>query len=476
MYAKNLEHLLVQCCSQCDISPASFEDMAARFEALRGSGRLPRGRANRSRQLNAGEIAEAVLGLVTQAPKWAGFAAIILGDLRPVGGVGASYHASPSLKGAIQLLLTDSNARKNLIALHLSVSERFNNSNGFGQLIYAVDGENRRRTCFVSKMALSLLGPGAERGFDADRSHAALSKSTILDREFFERIAAAVARSAALHESPIGDGSEYDAEEIKQAREAALGVRASSRFLNVGVDTQAVWPKEEMLIEFDKFKLVLMPKTKENMRSIHVDLHAHRLSEGQALTVINRFLSVLAWCEDQFAVIRGGGGSGSPVPIAVSKYDLAFVTAHVWPFSRSISDNDEVRRALATYREGLNALEMGSVSNAVLCFMKVIEVRHATTKKYMKWIASNFCAATASARQDILMESFLRSCGNERIEKYIHKSCRVAVAHASVESPSDGDDWAEVDRLRAASYILRLMARYLIIQELGVSEKIYADT
>lgn len=472
MYAKNLEYLLADCSSQCDVSPTNISDIAARFDALRGSGQLPRGRANRSKRLSAGEIASAILGLVTQAPKWAGSAAKTLGDLRPVGGLSASYRESPNLKAAMELLITDPDARKDLVALHLSISERFTNSNGFSQLIYA-DGVKRRCTYFVSKLALSLLQSGAEHDFDADQPHATLSKNMTLGSEFFERIAMAVSRSVISREPPVGDGSEYDTEEAKEARYAALGVRPGSSFLNVGVDTQAVWPKEEMLVQFDKYQLVLMPKTKENMRSVHVDLHAHQLSEGQALTVINRFLSILTWCEDQFAITRGGW-SGNPVPVPVPRYDLAFVMADIWPFARNIPAADQARRALALYREGRNAEAMGSVSYAVLSFFKVIEIKYRTGEKVKKWIASNFGSATAATRQDLSMRVFLESCNGDSPEDYIYHSCRVAVAHASVKRPSDADDLTEINRLRSASYALSLLARHLIVQELAVSESIYS--
>lgn len=472
MYAKNLEHLLAKCSRQSDVSPIALADIATRFESLRSYGRLPRGRVNRTKHLSSSEIISAILGLATQAPKWAGHAAIILGDLRPVGGSEASFQGASNLKATMELFLADQAVRNKLVALHLSVSERFTNSNGFAVLIYD-DGKKRGCTYFVSKMAVSLLQPGAQRDFNPDELHAPLSRSMVLSREFFDRIAKAVSLSVTSSEPPLGDGSEYDAEEAQQARYAALGVRKGSQFLNIGVDTQVDWPRQEMVVPFDKFHLVLMPKTKENMQSVHIDLHANRLSEEQALTVINRFLSILTWCDDQFAIARGGW-SGNPIPVPVTKRDLAFAAADIWPFDRRIPATDEVRRALALYREGRNAEEMGSVSYAVLSFLKIIEIRHPGKEKYRKWIASNFDAATAATRQDILMESFLKSCNGKPVEKYIHKSCRVAVAHASIDSPSDVDDWTEISRLRAASYVLSLLARHMIVQELGISENIYS--
>lgn len=100
------------------------------------------------------------------------------------------------------------------------------------------------------------------------------------------------------------DGSEYDSEEARAARAARLGGKPNSRFLNMGVDTQVTWQKEETLISFDRYHLVLMPKTKDNTQSVHIDLVAHRLTDEAGMTVINRFLSLLTWCEDQLSVAQ----------------------------------------------------------------------------------------------------------------------------------------------------------------------------
>jgi hypothetical protein len=472
LFAKDLEYLLVECCGQSEVAAIDSADIAERFDSLRGYGRLPRSRGNRAKRLNSTEIAAAIIGLVPSNPKWAGHAAMILSDLRPVGGPGASFHGAVNLSAAMERLLTDSGARQGFLSLTLSVAESGINSNGFAMLTYQTH-EARRHGSFISKMALSRLQPGAENTADADSFHAGVSRCVVFNRAFFDRVVKAVARAVAFPGPPAGAGSEYDAEEARQARYKALGVKNGSRFLNIGVDTRVTWPKQEMLIRFDQYHLVLMPKTKEKTQSIHVDIHANRLTDEQALTVINRFLSVLAWCDDQFAVAQDGW-SGSPIPVAVPKRNLAFATADDWPFDRRIPQFDEVRRALALYREGRNAEEAALGSYAVLSYFKIIEIRHPTGEKARGWIAGNFAFATPSADADPRMKHFMAACGSEAPEDYIYNACRLAVAHASIKRPSDADDSAEITRLYSASYVLRFLARRLIAEELGVSDSIYS--
>ncbi len=222
-----------------------------------------------------------------------------------------------------------------------------------------------------------------------------------------------------------------------------------------------------------------MPKTKEHTQSIHVDLRANHLTDREAMTVVNRFLSVLAWCDDQFAVAQVGW-SGTLVPVAVPRRDVAFATVHDWPFDRRISHSGDARRALALYREGRNAENTALVSYAVLSYFKIIEIPYPDdrqAKKAKKWIAGNFESVSASADDDPQLKQFLAMCDSEAPEEYIYVACRHAVAYASIERnkrPSDVDDEAEISRLHSAAYVLRLLARRMISQELGVSDRIYS--
>jgi putative transposase len=94
LFAKDLEYVLGECFRQSDVSPVNEADLASRADSLRRYGKLPRGRENRGRRLSTSEITAAILGLVPVNPNWAGHAAVILGDLRPVGGATASFRGA----------------------------------------------------------------------------------------------------------------------------------------------------------------------------------------------------------------------------------------------------------------------------------------------------------------------------------------------------------------------------------------------
>jgi hypothetical protein len=338
--------------------------MTHRFKSLRGYAKLPRDRANRDAKLTTKHMVAAIFGLTSSLPGWAGHAAIVLAKLRPVGGPSASFFESATLEQAIERVLLDNEALRSLIRLSMSVSEGGNNSHGYASLTYEIGGV-RHRSFFVPEEAVSQVQPGAERAFDSEKPYAPVSKDLNFGRSFFREVVREIEISEAFHQEPAGDGSEYDAEEALQRRYERLGVRPGSRFLNVGVDNQVTWPREEMLIKFDQYRFVLMPKTRDHVQSIHVDLTANRLKDAEAMTLVNRFLSLMTWCDDQFAIAQGGW-SGNPVPVPVLKRNLAFTTTYNWVFNRKLPASDEVRRALALYREPRNAQQNAMISYAVL--------------------------------------------------------------------------------------------------------------
>jgi hypothetical protein len=207
-----------------------------------------------------------------------------------------------------------------------------------------------------------------------------------------------------------------------------------------------------------------MPKTKESMQSIHIDLHGNKLNLAEAMTVINRFLSLLTWHDDQFAIAQDGW-SGNPIPVAVPRRNLAFATTYHWLFNLQPPTSEETCRALALYREARNAEQNFMVSYAILNYFKIIEIRHKKGETRL-WIAHNY----SPRKDDPQDQLFLGACGTEPPDKYICESCRVAVAHASRTYPSDPDDENELFRLKNAAVVMRRLARLLISKELGMSD------
>lgn len=472
MYAKNLENLLAKLCRETDVSVQDDRAMALRFKSLRDYNRLPRGRQNRERILTLQQVAYAILGLVPVTPGYAGHAAIVLGRLKPVGGNSASFNECESLLAAIVKLLSVADGCLGPIRLMLSAAGSAAKSHYIAKLELR-ETECPRDIWFVSQNAVSQHQPGAEREFNPENYIAQCGRQMSFNKRFFAQIGRKIEEFRQHPPWLASDGSEYNDEETRQARLERLGVKRDSQYLHIGVDNQVTWPKEEMLVTFDKYQLVLFPKTKDHVQSVHIDLNANHLSMQEAQTVINRFLSVLSWCDDQYAVAQGGWG-GSPAPVAVPKRDLAFATAHHWIFDRKMPTSPDVKRALAVYRDGRNAEQNSLVSYAVLNYFKIIEIRHKGKEKCKKWIADNFDAVEAAYSDEDAFAAIRAKSGAGGPQKHLYEECRNVVAHAGLDQNSDPDETDELHRLHEVAAVMRLLARHVILNEMGVSDCYYS--
>ena len=260
-------------------------------------------------------------------------------------------------------------------------------------------------------------------------------------------------------------------EDRKEQRRKRLGILPNSKFLNLGVDNQVTWPPEETVVEFEGYRLILMPKTRDHTTSISIDLVGQRVTAEKAMSLISRFLSLLAWCDDNYAILQEGW-SGNPIPVPVPQQSLGFITAYNWFFDRKIPASAEARKALALYREGRNAEQNYFISYAVLSYYKIIELKFGDLEdpKVRQWIASNYAALKADSMFAREIGEFEKERGTEDPEKYLSGACRVAVAHSSIRRPSDPDELPELRRLHVAAEILRELARRFIRDEFKISD------
>lgn len=476
MIAKHLESIIAEEVRKTDIPQRSQADIVQRFQHVRGFGLLPRGRGKNAQHLSPKEVAAGVLSIATEKPGFAGLAAQILLNLRPVGGVGASFQSSKTFGKAIEQIITDSNALKSLLEVRMSVSEFYKNSNGRASIQYEMNGK-AKIAYFVQKEAVSLMQAGAEKTYNpAALISSAISESVIFPI-FFKKLSDQMKIDYPLPK--IEDMPEDDEENQKEERAKKLGLVPGSRFLNLGVDTQVTWPKEETVVEFEGKKLVLLPKTKESTTSIHIDLVGQQISFEDAKTLINRFLSLLTWCDDQYAILQYGW-AGNPIPVAVPKHDLAFNTAHVWPFNRKLPASHDAQKALALYRDGRNAHQNQLILFAVLSYYKIIEIKYKHPPEAKAWIKDKYLTIKKERNLVEDIRPFEAACALHKKtnpEDYLYEACRCAVAHAKdAKNSSDPDDVLELHKLYIAADILRALARLFIESEFRVSDTIIDGT
>ena len=358
-----------------------------------------------------------------------------------------------------------------LVSLTLSLARIPGNDQYQAKLLFEEDGQ-RKIASYVSKHALTLAASGAEKTFDPDRPLSTNTRQLVLSRAFFRSLKEDVYLSRHLDRPLETDWREYETEEERNAFHERLGARRGSTFLNLGVDTTVTWPKDPTRVEFGGHHFVLFPKTKENSHSISIDLQGERINAEDARTLLNRFLSLLSWCDDRHAILREGW-SGNPVPVPVPRRDMASSTMMTWMFYRSIPEEESLRNCLSYYREGLNAAEAGIASQEVLSFFKVFEMRREGVE-VRRWIAEEFDVACKNVQPEYLSH-FHEDRQHKAIEKYVYENCRVAAAHASKKFQSDADMDFETRRLSVAAEILRALARHYIRATFNFSDSYLSD-
>lgn len=245
-------------------------------------------------------------------------------------------------------------------------------------------------------------------------------------------------------------------------------------WLHIGVKGSACWPTKEAEITFGGYKLLLKPATKETEQSVHINLHGnHRnITDVEAMTLINRFLSILSWCDDQGMENRGGW-SGNTVPVAVPREHQLTGSSVCFPFYRNSEKNQKAQLALALYREARTA---SSIPYSFLGYFKILNIfwKDKYQKNNKNAIVEGIKKTLPQIKDNLAKERITElSKQNKDVSEHLYKSCRCAIAHAYSEPIIDPDEVKDVRNLSKDIWIIKAIAESLIETKLKVSRSIY---
>lgn len=116
------------------------------------------------------------------------------------------------------------------------------------------------------------------------------------------------------------------------------------------------------------------------------------------------------------------------------------------------------------------------VSYAVLCYYKIIELKHKGSSQARTWFRDTYPALKTNTVLARDLAAFESARGTQQAHDYLYGACRSAVAHANKPFSSDPDEVRELRRLHVAASILRPLARLFIEKELGLSDCPYDGT
>lgn len=241
-------------------------------------------------------------------------------------------------------------------------------------------------------------------------------------------------------------------------------------WINIQIKGEAAWPEKETTIKFGGHELLLKPCTKTTEPSIHINLRG--ISEVDALSLINRFLSILSWCGD-VPMENMYGWSGSPKPVAIPRNTSRSVGGCIgdYPFYRQLERDPKAQLALALYRE---ALTVNSVPFSFLSYFKILNIFW--KDKYVNCsneLIEGIRAILPKVNDNEAVSRIKQlSASQNDIPKYLYDSGRCAIAHAYSIPLVDPDDVADLRRLSQDIWVIKAIAEKLIEDKLDISRSI----
>lgn len=234
--------------------------------------------------------------------------------------------------------------------------------------------------------------------------------------------------------------------------------------ITVAVKAQFAWPTEETEIEYLGKKYLLRPETDKDVQSVSLICQSGMDMESARLSV-NRFLSALAWAEENGIIELFAIGSSSPIPPKVGKSNAQFVTHKFRADYLPEPKGDKSLRSLALFRE---AQSINSPSYSFLGFFKILNVLFEKGKDQIAWINANLTDVKehrAKKRLDELVKL------HSDIGDYLYVQGRCAVAHAFADPVVDPDEPTELARLSEDLPLIKELASLAIESELGIISK-----
>jgi hypothetical protein len=243
-------------------------------------------------------------------------------------------------------------------------------------------------------------------------------------------------------------------------------------WLNCGVTTQAIWPKTQKKVRYGNHTFVLMPLTKEYSASVHIELNG-RIGDVEGMTLINQFLSALAWKCDEPA-INHYGWSGNPIPVPVSRYRIPYGYSPSGIFPNEVYEitDKKAKLAVALYRE---ARSIDSVPFQFLSYFKILNIFwNDKWKNGKNELIEGLRASLPDLTENDCVKRIKEIESKEgAAADYLYKSGRCAVAHAFADPIVDPDNVTDLHRLSEDLWLMRNLTVHLIEKNLGIEQSIW---
>lgn len=243
-----------------------------------------------------------------------------------------------------------------------------------------------------------------------------------------------------------------------------MSEKKPTRWVTICFDTKYDFVKPSYTIRYDSFDIEIKRGTETEGHELYVEVPIGKEREGYE--VCRRFMSELSWLYKTNIEELTNGTSGHKCSFNVANMRFSRIANGINLGNyRQVAFAHEQKLALGFYKDGIS-------SNSNFCkflsFYKVINIKFHSGMDQKNWINANI--SRISHHRDRLEK--MKNEGVSDFGDYIYKSCRCAIAHASIQS---GDPIADVDnyddnyRLNLSLPVIKELSELFIKLELGVS-------
>jgi hypothetical protein len=233
----------------------------------------------------------------------------------------------------------------------------------------------------------------------------------------------------------------------------------------VGVESEAVWVKQNTTIEFRSRELLLRPPLDRDTFPDVAVRQAVGESYDATATFVHRFLSVIVWRRKAYIRVVGHTGGTHPTRVGGRKEPVGLrFTLHPGydPADLPTPPTPSQDLALALYREALGLVDD---TYKFLGLFRILNITLRTSGDQIRWVNGHLGDLVGYPVERC---HAITAKGEPDIGAYLYRAGRSALAHAAVPPVVDPDIMEDTHRINLDMPLLTALVELYMERELAL--------
>lgn len=249
---------------------------------------------------------------------------------------------------------------------------------------------------------------------------------------------------------------------IAEILDETPGLKVNGDWVCININPRTSWPVRAQQFTFEGHPVWVMPLTTENYPGLAINMPAG-MDRDDALALLHRALSLLAWLQDTGAVVQQMSGGNLPQMVRTRESLWRSIREDFDLSDLPVIDSDAAKLALALVREGRG---LNHSAYSFLSFFRALEVAIPNGRERGDWITANIDKIPGHTAQAALQE--LKAMIEGDVGKHLRESGRHAIAHAKANPIINPDDPRDAQRLQGELPIIEALAVLAMEQHFGI--------